>query len=97
MNVKIFNFSTEYAIASYIGGLDLSISLASTNFDFETSFRLNDTNSEVINRAFIPTLPTEIFVNAAGNGCALMQINVQYNVIESTKTFAFLLYVSVLV
>ena len=84
---------SEYAIVSFIGGLDLTISLASTNFDFETNFRLNDTESETINRAQIPTLPTEIFVNAAGSGCALMQINVQYNMVESKQTFAFILIV----
>ena len=76
---------SEYAIVSFVGGLDLTVSLASTNFDFEKTFSLNDTNAELLNRATIPTLPTEIFVNAAGSGCALMQINVQVFSLRNKK------------
>ena len=65
---------SAYAILAFMGGMDLSVTLASTNFDFEKSFVLNDQSSDVINRSKIPSLPTEIFVNSHGTGCALMQV-----------------------
>ena len=80
---------SAYAILAFMGGMDLSVQLASTNFDFEKNFLLNDRSSDVINRSKIPSLPTEIFVNSNGTGCALMQIYLKYNVPVATEQFAF--------
>ena len=66
---------SAYAILAFMGGMNLSINLASTNFDFEKEILLNDETSDVISRSEIPSLPTEIFVNSNGTGCALMQVN----------------------
>ncbi|XP_042300687.1 C3 and PZP-like alpha-2-macroglobulin domain-containing protein 8, partial [Sceloporus undulatus] len=38
----------EYAILSYIGGVNLTISLASTNLDYQETFELNKTNKKIL-------------------------------------------------
>ena len=80
---------SSYAILAYMGGMNISIQLASTNLDMDSSFTINDERSDVINRSRIPTLPAELFVNSNGTGCALMQVNIKYNVPETTEKFAF--------
>lgn len=42
---------SEYAILSYIGGVNLTISLASTNLDFQEAFELNRDNKKLLQRA----------------------------------------------
>lgn len=66
---------SEYAIFSYIGGVNLDVNLASTNLDYERQFELTNDNSEVMQRAGIPSLPTTMFVEATGDGCALLQVS----------------------
>ena len=80
---------SAYAILAYMGGMNISIQLASTNLDMDSSFTINDQKSDVINRSKIPTLPAELFVNSNGTGCALMQVNIKYNVPQTTSQFAF--------
>uniref|UniRef100_H3DDC7 C3 and PZP like alpha-2-macroglobulin domain containing 8 n=1 Tax=Tetraodon nigroviridis TaxID=99883 RepID=H3DDC7_TETNG len=70
---------SEYAILSYVGGVNLTISLASTNLDFQESFELNRDNKKLLQSARIPSIPTGLFVSAKGEGCCLMQIDVSYN------------------
>ncbi|XP_078666355.1 C3 and PZP-like alpha-2-macroglobulin domain-containing protein 8 isoform X2 [Branchiostoma floridae x Branchiostoma belcheri] len=71
---------SEYAILAYIGGVNLNISLASTNLDFNKFFSLDSENHEVLQTAEIPSIPTRLFVSATGEGCGLMQIDVTYNI-----------------
>ncbi|XP_078578004.1 C3 and PZP-like alpha-2-macroglobulin domain-containing protein 8 [Branchiostoma floridae x Branchiostoma japonicum] len=71
---------SEYAILAYIGGVNLNISLASTNLDFNQFFSLDSENHEVLQTAEIPSIPTRLFVSAIGEGCGLMQIDVTYNI-----------------
>ena len=82
---------SAYAILAYMGGMNISIQLASTNLDMDSSFTINDEKSDVINRSQIPTLPAELFVNSNGTGCALMQVNIKYNLPEpkTAEQFAF--------
>ncbi|MEQ2217152.1 hypothetical protein XENOCAPTIV_025056 [Xenoophorus captivus] len=42
---------SEYAILSYVGGVNLTISLASTNLDFQEAFELNRDNKKLLQRA----------------------------------------------
>lgn len=50
---------SEYAILSYVGGVNLTISLASTNLDFQESFELNKDNKKLLQSAKVIT-PMEI-------------------------------------
>uniref|UniRef100_A0A3P9P539 C3 and PZP like alpha-2-macroglobulin domain containing 8 n=2 Tax=Poecilia reticulata TaxID=8081 RepID=A0A3P9P539_POERE len=84
---------SEYAILSYIGGVNLTISLASTNLDFQEAFELNRDNKKLLQRAKIPSIPTGLFVSAKGEGCCLMQIDVSYNVPDPVAKPAFQLNV----
>uniref|UniRef100_A0A8C5QE18 C3 and PZP like alpha-2-macroglobulin domain containing 8 n=1 Tax=Leptobrachium leishanense TaxID=445787 RepID=A0A8C5QE18_9ANUR len=83
----------EYAILSYVGGVNLTISLASTNLDYQETFELNFLNKKIVQTAKIPTIPTGLFVSAKGEGCCLMQIDVHYNVPDPVAKPAFQLIV----
>uniref|UniRef100_A0A3Q1HG02 Kazal-like domain-containing protein n=1 Tax=Anabas testudineus TaxID=64144 RepID=A0A3Q1HG02_ANATE len=84
---------SEYAILSYAGGVNLTISLASTNLDFQETFELNRENKKLLQSAKIPSIPTGLFVSAKGEGCCLMQIDVSYNVPDPVTKPAFQLKV----
>ncbi|KAM5193804.1 C3 and PZP-like alpha-2-macroglobulin domain-containing protein 8 [Mantella aurantiaca] len=83
----------EYAILSYIGGVNLTVSLASTNLDYQETFELHRLNKKILQKAVIPTIPTGLFVSAKGEGCCLMQIDVHYNVPDPVTKPAFQLLV----
>ncbi|XP_039723675.1 C3 and PZP-like alpha-2-macroglobulin domain-containing protein 8 isoform X2 [Pteropus medius] len=84
----------EYAILSYAGGVNLTVSLASTNLDYQETFELHRANQRVLQTAAIPSLPTGLFVSAKGEGCCLMQIDVTYNVPDPVAKPAFQLLMS---
>ncbi|XP_053709629.1 C3 and PZP-like alpha-2-macroglobulin domain-containing protein 8 [Synchiropus splendidus] len=84
---------SEYAILSFVGGVNLTISLASTNLDFQETFELNKDNKKLLQSAKIPSIPTGLFVSAKGEGCCLMQIDVSYNVPDPISKPAFQLRV----
>lgn len=84
---------SEYAILSYVGGVNLTISLASTNLDFQETFELQRDNKKILQSAKIPSIPTGLFVSAKGEGCCLMQIDVSYNVPDPAAKPAFQLKV----
>ncbi|MGH0168414.1 UNVERIFIED_CONTAM: hypothetical protein FKN15_054850 [Acipenser sinensis] len=44
---------SEYAILSFVGGVNLTISLASTNLDFQETFELNKANKKILQTALI--------------------------------------------
>ncbi|MFT7798785.1 C3 and PZP-like alpha-2-macroglobulin domain-containing protein 8 [Arapaima gigas] len=79
----------EYAILSYVGGVNLTISLASTNLDFQETFELHRDNKKILQTVVIPSIPTGLFVSAKGQGCCLMQIDVSYNVPDPVAKPAF--------
>ncbi|KAJ8419039.1 hypothetical protein AAFF_G00005380 [Aldrovandia affinis] len=84
---------SEYAILSYVGGVNLTVSLASTNLDFQETFELHKDNKKILQSAVIPSIPTGLFVSAKGEGCCLMQIDVSYNVPDPVAKPAFQLTV----
>ncbi|XP_077993522.1 C3 and PZP-like alpha-2-macroglobulin domain-containing protein 8 [Glandiceps talaboti] len=86
---------SEYAILAYIGGVNVSINVASTNLDYNNVFILNKENSEVLQTDRIPSIPTGVFVRAKGDGCALLQIDVSYNIPDPTTMPAFQLDVKI--
>ncbi|XP_044296930.1 C3 and PZP-like alpha-2-macroglobulin domain-containing protein 8, partial [Varanus komodoensis] len=83
----------EYAILSYLGGVNLTVSVASTNLDYQETFELNRANKKILQKAVIPSIPTGLFVSAKGEGCCLLQIDVSYNVPEPLAKPAFQLLV----
>ncbi|XP_063003438.1 C3 and PZP-like alpha-2-macroglobulin domain-containing protein 8 [Elgaria multicarinata webbii] len=84
----------EYAILSYTGGVNLTVSLASTNLDYQETFELNKANKRILQTAVIPSIPTGLFVGAKGDGCGLLQIDVAYNVPDPVAKPAFQLLVN---
>ncbi|KAJ7308318.1 hypothetical protein JRQ81_008852 [Phrynocephalus forsythii] len=84
----------EYAILSYIGGVNLTVSLASTNLDYQETFELNKANKKLLQTAVIPSIPTGLFVSARGEGCCLLQVDVSYNVPDPVAKPAFQLLVN---
>lgn len=44
---------SEYAILSYVGGVNLTISLASTNLDFQETFELQRDNKKILQKAVV--------------------------------------------
>uniref|UniRef100_S4RW92 C3 and PZP like alpha-2-macroglobulin domain containing 8 n=1 Tax=Petromyzon marinus TaxID=7757 RepID=S4RW92_PETMA len=87
---------SEYAILSYIGGVNLTISLASTNLDFQESFELNKDNKKILQTATVSQnvlFQTKSPICAKGEGCCLMQIDVSYNVPDPAAKPAFQLTV----
>ncbi|XP_061457145.1 C3 and PZP-like alpha-2-macroglobulin domain-containing protein 8 isoform X3 [Rhineura floridana] len=84
----------EYAILSYVGGVNLTISLASTNLDYQETLELNRANRKLLQTTVIPSIPTGLFVSAKGEGCCLLQIDVTYNVPDPVAKPAFQLLVN---
>ncbi|VFV36960.1 c3 and pzp-alpha-2-macroglobulin [Lynx pardinus] len=84
----------DYAVLSYAGNVNLTVSLASTNLDYQETFELHAANQKLLQTAAIPSLPTGLFVSAKGEGCCLMQIDVTYNVPDPVAKPAFQLLVS---
>ncbi|XP_077187621.1 C3 and PZP-like alpha-2-macroglobulin domain-containing protein 8 isoform X2 [Paroedura picta] len=84
----------EYAILSYTGGVNLTVSLASTNLDYQETFELNKANKKLLQSTVIPSIPTGLFVSARGEGCCLLQIDVSYNVPDPVANPAFQLLVN---
>ncbi|XP_060089087.1 C3 and PZP-like alpha-2-macroglobulin domain-containing protein 8 [Heteronotia binoei] len=84
----------EYAILSYTGGVNLTVSLASTNLDYQETFELNKANKKLLQTTVIPSIPTGLFVSARGEGCCLLQVDVSYNVPDPVTNPAFQLLVN---
>ncbi|XP_013402650.1 C3 and PZP-like alpha-2-macroglobulin domain-containing protein 8 [Lingula anatina] len=87
---------SEYATLAYTGKVNLTISMASTNMDLpETKLTLHEENSEILQTARIPSIPTGLFVSAVGEGCALLQIDVRYNIPDPSQRPSFKLHLRV--
>jgi hypothetical protein len=56
----------EYAILSYAGGINLTVSLASTNLDYQKTFELLRDNQKVLHMAVV-------CVPRVGGKCACQQ------------------------
>ena len=66
---------SEYAIHTYNGILNMTITVASTNMDLQKTLNVNSSISDMVQVVQIPSLPTGLFVSAAGRGCALFQVS----------------------
>ncbi|KAM8765901.1 LOW QUALITY PROTEIN: C3 and PZP-like alpha-2-macroglobulin domain-containing protein 8 [Rhynchonycteris naso] len=69
----------EYVTLFYAGDIHLTVSLASTNPDYQKTFELHRANQS-LQTAVTPSLLKGLFVSAKGEGCCLVQIEVAYNV-----------------
>ncbi|CAI9724160.1 alpha-2-macroglobulin-like isoform X2 [Octopus vulgaris] len=70
----------QYAKFTYRDGLNMYIAVKGD--EFEEEFLVDDINSLVLKTEEIKILPNEIKLKAKGAGCALVQMNVKYNVFE---------------
>ncbi|KAK3727995.1 hypothetical protein QZH41_015943 [Actinostola sp. cb2023] len=89
----------RYAGYVYRGGTRMRIDVGYVNDkQFQHSFRINDNNRLVLQRVEVPQniLPVDhIPIDAFGDGCALLQADVLYNIPEVEEEPAFKLSVSV--
>lgn len=63
----------EYAILSYVGGVNLTISLASTNLDYQETFELNKMNKKVLQTAVVGGFVQTDFFKAIHVGWVLSE------------------------
>ncbi|GCC16888.1 hypothetical protein chiPu_0022454, partial [Chiloscyllium punctatum] len=54
---------SEYAILSFVGGVNLTISLASTNLDFQESFELNRDNKKILQTAVVRSSQSPVVIS----------------------------------
>lgn len=59
----------EYAILSYAGSVNLTVSLASTNLDYQETFELHRANQKVLQTAVVSA-------PRAGSGCSCLPTHV---------------------
>lgn len=71
---------SKYASYIYEDGLDLTVKLSGKQL--ATKFKVDDTNSLALQTADIKALPNEVNITTKGVGCALIQLNVRYNMYE---------------
>ncbi|XP_064595766.1 C3 and PZP-like alpha-2-macroglobulin domain-containing protein 8 [Liolophura sinensis] len=86
---------SKFATLVYSGQLNMSVTLASTNLDLQQKLTLHPGNSDVVQSVPIPTLPTGLFVSAVGDGCALLQVDVEYNIPDPSSRQSFHVTVNV--
>ncbi|KAK3727994.1 hypothetical protein QZH41_015942, partial [Actinostola sp. cb2023] len=90
---------SRYAGYVYRGGTRMKIDVGYINDEqFQHSFRINDNNRLVLQRVEVPQkmLPVDHMpIDAFGDGCALLQADVLYNIPEVEEEPAFKLSVSV--
>ncbi|XP_033624111.1 C3 and PZP-like alpha-2-macroglobulin domain-containing protein 8 isoform X2 [Asterias rubens] len=88
----------EYATLAYVGRVNLNISLGYTDSGLlvEDYYRLNNDNSKVLQTNKIPVLTENLFLGASGEGCGLLQINMEYNIPDPTGKPAFKLNVNMI-
>ncbi|XP_072019893.1 LOW QUALITY PROTEIN: C3 and PZP-like alpha-2-macroglobulin domain-containing protein 8 [Amphiura filiformis] len=89
---------SEYATLAYVGHVNLNISLAYSDMTslVEQYYHLNDENSQILQVIEIPVLSKTLFLGAYGEGCGLMQIDVNYNIPDPTNKPSFKLNVNLL-
>lgn len=72
--------------------VDVAVLASSTGLDH--SFRISDTNRLLLQRVDLPTFPTTVTADLAGDGCALVQAVLRYNIPEEDPSTAFSLTTS---
>ncbi|XP_078694938.1 alpha-2-macroglobulin-like isoform X5 [Branchiostoma floridae x Branchiostoma belcheri] len=85
----------SYAEMAYGEGVDIEVQVQ-TPEGLDKTFKITDTNSLVLQTVEIPVTPTDISVRATGQGCALLQANVRYNIEEEEPAPSFEVDVNVL-
>nr|CAD7265182.1 unnamed protein product [Timema shepardi] len=82
---------TKYAMAVPSRGTHLSVLVAAT--DLEHVFHIRQHDRLLLKQRWLPTLPTQVEVVAEGEGCALIQSTLKYNVRTPSGSDAFSLEV----
>ncbi|XP_057300499.1 alpha-2-macroglobulin-like protein 1 isoform X4 [Hydractinia symbiolongicarpus] len=71
----------EFAEITYGTAADMSV-LIRAGPDFEHTFKVNKENALVLQRVEDVPVPNTVKLTATGEGCALVQVNIRYNVKE---------------
>lgn len=90
---------SEYARETFTNSSDLTVQFGGENEQFSHTFRITDNNRLVTQKAAVPSsiLPLKsMLVKADGQGCALMQADVSYNIPDVKEKPAFDLKVTLL-
>ncbi|XP_047480379.1 alpha-1-inhibitor 3-like [Penaeus chinensis] len=77
----------SYETNTHQGPLDVAATV--TAQDFSHSFTVNENNKLLQQLQKLPTFPTDVTVNIEGQGCAVMQAVLRYNIPEPEASDAF--------
>ncbi|XP_057308905.1 pregnancy zone protein-like [Hydractinia symbiolongicarpus] len=70
---------SHYSASTYLNNFNLTI-MATTQTGFSKEFKVRNDNKLLLQRAVLSTTPSNISIQAIGDGCTLVQANVKYNI-----------------
>ncbi|XP_069700318.1 alpha-1-inhibitor 3-like isoform X2 [Periplaneta americana] len=77
----------KYAIMLPHSKNDLTVMVTAT--ELEHTFKIRELERLLLKKQYLPVLPTEIEIDAVGEGCALVQTSLRYNVRNASGSDAF--------
>ncbi|KAK8391913.1 hypothetical protein O3P69_017494 [Scylla paramamosain] len=72
-----------------LGQKPVDVAVIASSTDLDHSFRITDTNKLLLQRVDLSSFPTTITADLAGDGCALVQAVLRYNIPEEDPSTAF--------
>ena len=64
----------QYAAGAFTGSYDLDIITTDVNNNFNHKFVVTEKNKLLVQKVEIQNMPSDIKVEASGNGCAVVQV-----------------------
>lgn len=88
----------EYAALSFVRDVNLTISLGYVDEgqSVEQVYHITNDNSKVLQTVEVPALSRNLFLRSTGEGCGLLQVDVNYNIPDPNRNPAFRLNVDLL-
>ncbi|XP_057303118.1 alpha-1-macroglobulin-like [Hydractinia symbiolongicarpus] len=85
---------SQYSAGAFANIFNLTI-MATTQTGFTKEFRVRNDNKLLLQRAKLPNIPSNVSLQATGDGCTLVQANVKYNIPLPKEKPSFYLNVTV--
>ncbi|XP_071825339.1 C3 and PZP-like alpha-2-macroglobulin domain-containing protein 8 isoform X2 [Apostichopus japonicus] len=88
---------SEYAALSFVRDVNLTISLGYVDQgrSVEQIYHINNDNSKVLQIVEVPALSQNLFLRSTGEGCGLLQVDVNYNIPDPNRNPPFKLNVDI--
>ncbi|XP_014673213.1 PREDICTED: C3 and PZP-like alpha-2-macroglobulin domain-containing protein 8 [Priapulus caudatus] len=77
---------TEFAEYAHKPSINHTVSIVSTTLNLNVVATVNASTGMLQQRQKLPSIPTKLLVTSTGDGCALIQANIQYNVLHESST-----------